>query len=63
MVILGGNLWLIYMILGEPVPDAIRLGFNSGLLMAVFGGLAMAVWSVSNPVTAEEIENSEEDES
>jgi hypothetical protein len=49
VVLLGGNFWVMYLILGQKVPNIIVEGFNLGVLMVIVGGISMLYWKFKNP--------------
>ena len=47
-VTLGGNVWLIYTLVGDPAPTWLVALFNGGILLAILGGIGMVFWHFKN---------------
>lgn len=43
ILILSGNLWLVYAILGSQVPFWVSYGFTTGVAVTALGGIALVV--------------------
>jgi predicted permease len=40
----GGNIWLIYLLTGDPAPNWLVSFFNLGLFLVMAGGVGMMIW-------------------
>jgi len=64
VLILGGNAWFAYYILGAKEPDLIRHLFMLGLVLTTLGGLGMLGWKIQRilfPPTSDVLDIHEEE--
>lgn len=48
VVILAGNAWLCFAMLGIPVPNAVSVSFAAGIAVSLAGGAGLAVLAAVN---------------
>ena len=60
IVILAGNGWLVYALMGDPVPPVVSYAFAGGVFLALAGGLGLVLLTLKLRMAPPQLPENEE---